>query len=198
MFNDFNTFVLVYLNWLSDNEIIKNIALILADLPIFFLPLFLIIWWIIFTFKNKENKKDNLLLIFYSICTWVLINYIVKFFVDVERPETVLESKWNLILEHVPDKSFPSDHSTVTFAFLSSLYLFGFKKTFAIFLPFWILMNLSRIIAWVHWPLDIIAWIIIWITSALIISKFQNQLNKISNILKKLDFVLYIKKLIIK
>ena len=50
-------------------------------------------------------------------------------------------------MSHVPDASFPSDHATVSIAFLTSLFLANYKRIGLIFLPFVIIMNLSRIIA---------------------------------------------------
>jgi membrane-associated phospholipid phosphatase len=43
-------------------------------------------------------------------------------------------------------------------------------------------MNLSRVIAWVHWPYDILAWACVWVWSAYIIYKYQA-----SKYLKMLD-----------
>jgi membrane-associated phospholipid phosphatase len=51
------------------------------------------------------------------------------------------------------------------------MFLFGYKKSAFTILPFFIIMLLSRIIAWVHWPLDIIVWSIVWIFSSFIIFK---------------------------
>jgi undecaprenyl-diphosphatase len=61
------------------------------------------------------------------------------------------------LLDHIPDASFPSDHASVSVAFLTALYLTGYKKVFWAFMPWVILMNLCRVIAGVHWPFDILA-----------------------------------------
>jgi undecaprenyl-diphosphatase len=81
----------------------------------------------------------------------------------------------------LPDASFPSDHATVSFAFFTGLFLANYKKLWFIFFPFIILMNLSRIIAWVHWPFDIIVWIMVWIIWAIISFKILKKIDTINN-----------------
>jgi membrane-associated phospholipid phosphatase len=44
----------------------------------------------------------------------MILNQFLKFFIIEERPDSIIKP----ILEHVPDNSFPSDHATVSFAFL--------------------------------------------------------------------------------
>ena len=166
---ELNKELLIYLNSLLDNPIIEKITLIFSDLPIFFLPIFLGIAWLYYTYKEKNiNKKKDLLFIFYSCLIWIIINLVIKNIVHIDRPETVIEWVWKLLLDHIPDASFPSDHATVSTAFLISLFYWDYKKTGLIFMIAMIIMNLSRIILWVHWPLDVICWMFVWILSATI------------------------------
>jgi membrane-associated phospholipid phosphatase len=50
-------------------------------------------------------------------------------------------------MSHIPDASFPSDHTAVSIAFVTALFLSGYKKIAIIFLPFALIMNVSRIIS---------------------------------------------------
>lgn len=185
LLKNFNEFWLTSLNSLTQYAFIKNISIIFADAPIFILPIFLISFWIIHN-KNKENdKKWNLLFIAYSIILAIFINIIIQNLVDIDRPETHLQNAWNLILNHIPDASFPSDHARVSISFLTSLFLFWYRKSAFSILPFFVIMLFSRIIAGVHWPLDIIVWSIVWIISWFSIFKFRN-INLFKNINKLL------------
>ena len=158
---------------------------IFADLPIFFIPIFLVIAWLYYTFKEKNiDRKKDLILIFLIPIIWIIINLIIQQVIHIPRPETYIKP----ILSHIPDASFPSDHAVVSFWFLFSLYLFGYKKTFWIYLPFVILMNLSRIAGGVHWFWDIIVGMVIALIVSVLIWRYKNSkvLKSISEFFVKL------------
>jgi undecaprenyl-diphosphatase len=161
------------LNWLSHNSIIEEIVYIFADAPIFILPIFLLWCWIFFNYKKNILWKNTLLFILYSIIFAIVINLIIQRFVLLERPEESLKNAGKLILQHIPDRSFPSDHATVASAFFFSLLLFWFSRWAFIFLPFAGIMLFSRIIWWIHWPFDVCFWIIVWYISSFTIYKNQ-------------------------
>ncbi len=185
---ELNKEILILLNSLTKYSFIENIALYFSDLPIFFLPLFLTISWIYFSYKNNIDKKNDLLYIFYWTIIAISINLIVQNFITLERPETALEWIWKLILNHVPDASFPSDHAAVSVSFLVWLFFSKYKKIWYCFLIPVIIMNLSRVILWVHWPFDILWWSIVWIVSSIIsfkILKTNNTIIKINDFIIK-------------
>lgn len=180
--------LLQYFNSLTEYEWLANIIYVMADAPIFIIPLFLVIWWFYFNIKKNQNWKEKLLFIFYSTIIAILISSFIQQFVDLDRPETSLHNAGKLILNHIPDNSFPSDHASVGMAFISSLYLFGFQKIAFIFLPIFMFMLFSRIAGWVHWPFDVGVWIIVWIISGILISKLQKIciFQKINTLILKL------------
>lgn len=182
MLQEINKEILIYLNTLWNNYFIEKIVIFFVDLPIFFIPLFLVIAWIYYTYKEKnKQKKQDLLFIFYWVVISIVFALIIQQIVHIDRPETVLDWIWKLLIKHIPDASFPSDHATVSFAFLTWLFFANYKKTWYIFLIFALIMNLSRVIAWIHWPFDVIVWMIIWIIWGLISFKI---LYKIKNLEK--------------
>ena len=186
---EMNNFLLTYLNnLLIENKCLENVIFLFADTPIFFLPLFLLWFRFYFNYKNDNNWKNKLILIFYSVVLAIAINLIIQQFVHLERPEEYLKNTWKLILEHLPDASFPSDHASVSISFLTSLFLFWFTRYWLFILPFFIIMNLSRVIAWIHWPFDVIWGIIVWIISSLIIYSIQknNYLVKLNSYIIKI------------
>ncbi len=191
MFQEINKEWLIYMNSLQKYDFIQNTVLFFADTPIFFLPIFLITLWIYYTYSKSSNKKESkekLLYIFYSVIIWILISIWIQQIIHLERPEEALKWVWMLILNHIPDASFPSDHATVSIAFLTSLFLAWYKKTWLYFFIFVVLMLLSRVIVWVHWPFDIVAWVIVWIFSSFITFKYLTKskyLTKINHIIIK-------------
>lgn len=184
LIRNINNNIAIYLNNFILNNNLQNFIWFFVDAPIFFLPVFLIVSRLYWNFKVKDNlQKENLLYIFYTTIVWLVLNSLLKIFIFEYRPEWIIQP----ILTHVPDNSFPSDHATVSFSFLTALYLFGYKKTFWLFLPFVIVMNFSRIAGWIHWFFDIIVWMSLWIISAFIIYFIQDKkyIKKINKIILK-------------
>jgi len=194
MIQEINKELLIYLNSLLNYDIIQYMTLCLADTPIFFLPIFLIWFWLYYTYKKDTTilteinltknllQKENLIYIFYSALLWIIISLIIQQIIHIERPETVLEWTWKLLLKHLPDASFPSDHATVAISFLTSLFLAWYKKIWLFFTPFVILMLMSRVILWVHWPLDIIVWSLVWLSSSFIVFKYITKIKIINKL----------------
>ncbi len=202
---EINKEILIYLNSLTEYDFISNIASLMADLPIFFLPIFLSGMWIYYTYRKNSNiitelhltksllEKENLLYIFYSVVIWITISLLIQQVVQVDRPEEALKGAWTLILSHIPDASFPSDHATVAIAFLTSLFLAWFKRVWLFFAPFAILMIVSRVVLWVHWPFDIIVWSLVGIFSSFLTFNYITKLalvNKLNQfIVKTLNYI---------
>ncbi len=171
-FIDINKYVSSFLNNFVLNNHLEKFIWMMADLPIFFLPIFLLWVWSYYTFVNKNiERKKNLLYIFYWVVLAVLINIIIQKLFPTQRPDTFIKP----ILDHVPDNSFPSDHAAVSFAFLTWMFLAKYKKTALIFSIFVIFMLFSRIAWWLHWFFDIIVWSLIWIFASFVI--FKNTKN---------------------
>ena len=164
----------LYLNSFTDNVIIAKIIYLFADAPIFFLPLFLVGYWLYFNYKKEHQNKNILLFIFYSTLIAVIFSIFIQNLVHIDRPEDSLHHAGKMILSHIPDASFPSDHASVSSEFLMSLFLFWFIRIWLILLPFMVVMLFSRIAGWVHWPLDIVAGICIGCFSSFLVYKSQN------------------------
>ena len=183
MFQQYNEQGLIFLNSFADTVTLQKFFWFLADIPIFFLPIFLIWMWLYYVIKNNNVQKKSLLLLFYSTVLALLINIVIQNLVHFDRPESVLQWVWHLILNHIPDASFPSDHTAVSIAFATALFFTGYKKVAYVFFPLAFAMNISRIISWVHWPFDVIVGTIIWLFSGYIIcvllknNKYMNMLN---------------------
>lgn len=207
MLQEINKEILIWLNYLMNYDIVKAMVSYFVDSPIFFLPLFLFTMWIYYTYSKKTTivselhltknliEKENLLFIFYSVIIWILINIFIQHFIHIERPEDALKWIWILILNHIPDASFPSDHATVSIAFLTSLVYAWYKKTATVFAPFVIIMIISRVIVWVHWPFDILGWTVIWFISSFITFKYIAKNKTINKINQKIINIMSIFKL---
>jgi len=183
-----NQEILIWLNgFVSNNNIPENLIFFFTDTPIFFIPIFLVWYWLYYNFKNDKINKIELLNIFYSIIIAIIIALIIQQFIQIDRPENYLKWTKALIMKHLPDASFPSDHATVIFTFTFWLFFTNYKKLWFLFLIFSILMWLARISVWVHWPTDILWWIFLWLFSSFLTFKYLKNLNFLN---KLNDFIL--------
>ena len=185
---EYNVELFQFMNELTRFEIIEMIVPRMADIPIFFLPLFLTSAWIYYTFWSKfqwdarYNLRENLMFIFYACVVVYIFSHIIKMFIYIDRPETAITEAGKLLLYKIPDVSFPSDHASISIAFLTALYFMHYKKIFWIFLPFVITMNFSRVVAWVHWPTDIMWGLLIWILAGYIGTRVLPQIKFVKKI----------------
>lgn len=195
---EINIELLQYLNNLSQYSFIDKFVKIFVDGPILLIPIFLLWYWIYYSYtKNKIDvfeKKSDLILIFVWIVIWLSISLIIQQIVHIDRPEQHLQAWAKLLLDHLPDASFPSDHATVSIAFVFWLLFAWYKKYFWIFLVLMIFMNISRVIAWVHWPFDILWWSIVWFSWAFVSFKYLKKIKLVKNLnLKIIKLLNYIK-----
>lgn len=170
------------LNSFMQYEIIEKIVIFFSDMPIFFLPAFLVFMWLYYTYKDKNaNKKKDLLFIFYACVVGMIISLFIQFIYFTPRPDAAWVWAWKLVMFNIPDASFPSNHATVSIAFLTALFLAKYRLIAFLFLVPAVLMNLSRVTMQLHWPFDIIWWTIVWIIWAFISFKLLKKNKKIDN-----------------
>lgn len=159
------------IRWLVDVNSIFQITIIkyLSDSWVIIVAVFLVFFWLYWSYKKDESHKENSLLIFYSIAFAFVIYIALNQFLPIRpRPETV--SSIRPLIDHLPDNSFPSWHAIFAWASILAFFIYTRNKISAyLVMILWILMLFSRIASWVHYPWDIIIWFIIWIFWAWIV-----------------------------
>ncbi len=116
------------------------------------------------------------ILMLFSAIVAAVVTYGLKPLLDMARPPGVYEQgMFNLIGDSIRSGSFPSAHAVTAFTF-AGLLIFGLKLRMAgtaLLLVIASLMAVSRMVAGVHWPTDVLAgsvvglvsvWIAVWIT----------------------------------
>jgi hypothetical protein len=88
---ELNKQLLQYLNGLLDYRLIESIVEIMADGPIFILPLFLLFGWFYYAYMKNVERKKVLLHIFYATVVGIIISLAIQQFVNIDRPETAIE-----------------------------------------------------------------------------------------------------------
>ena len=104
-------------------------------------------------FRVFWEKKKEILLVFSSgVLAWIIAE-ILKILIHVSRPFVTLPDIHNLFTE--TGYSFPSGHATFFSALAVSIFFLHKKAGYA-FIFFALLIGLARIIAGVHFPIDIL------------------------------------------
>lgn len=126
------------------------------------LPYVIILLFVAFVFFKREHYKKSLLLLGTGLGAGLFARYVlvdlIRLFVNSPRPFAVLESV-NPLVVHEATASFPSGHAAFFGALAMVVFLVN-KKAGVIFFLLALFVGIARVMAGIHWPLDIIAGII--------------------------------------
>ena len=128
-------------------------------------------------FRVFLEKKKEILTVFISGGIAVFFDLVLKFLIHAPRPFIVLNNIQNLFPE--TGYAFPSGHATFFMALAVSLF-FLHKKAGYIFIFFAIIIGLARIIAGVHFPIDILGGFILGVVIVYLFKNIYNDFNSIT------------------
>lgn len=105
-------------------------------------------------FQDFLQKKKEILSVFVAgVVAWVLA-YVLKILFAVPRPFVTFSKVQALIPEN--GFAFPSGHATFFMSLAFSIFLLH-KKAGYVFLSFALLIGIARIVAGVHFPIDVLS-----------------------------------------
>ena len=118
--------------------------------------------WIILTLillLIPKTRKTGIIMTAALLVDLVLCNLLLKNLVARTRPFDV-NTAVQLLVAKPKDYSFPSGHTAASFASVTALYFAGEKKMWKVALVLAVLIALSRLYLYVHYPTDIIGGVI--------------------------------------
>lgn len=124
-------------------------------------------FFVIFSRNRRRGLKIVLFAITSAVLARLVITEIIRYFYHNPRPFIVYDFA-PLIYDF--NNSFPSGHAAFFFALATAVFLFHRKWGIAYFAVA-VIIVLSRIVAGVHWPSDILGGVIVGVGSALLILK---------------------------
>lgn len=136
-----------------------------------YLQYILIIAFFVFLVCSAYSRREKIKIFLVSFISVVVarlgITELIRFFYHRPRPFLTYQ-----VHQLIPEQgySFPSGHSTFFFALAAALYFYN-KKLGSVFFIAAFLMNISRIIAGVHYPSDILGGMLIGIAVGYIVKK---------------------------
>ena len=132
-----------------------------------------------FSLKVRQKWQAIFSVFFVGAFSWCIAE-IIKILIHSPRPFVALSNVWSLFSE--TGYSFPSQHATF-FASITMMIFAINKKAGYIFMIFTLLIGIARIMAGVHFPVDIIGGFLLGTIIAVVFSLIfkENKLNDINN-----------------
>lgn len=131
--------------------------------------------FLLLLFFSKYAKQEKLRIFWVTIISTIVarlgVTELIRFFYHRPRPFVSYQAH-QLLSQN--GWSFPSGHSAFFFAMAMAIYLYNKKWGIGFFLAA-VLMNISRIIAGVHYPSDIIGGAIVGMAIAYIVFYFAER-----------------------
>ncbi|OLA19554.1 MAG: phosphatase PAP2 family protein [Dorea sp. 42_8] len=133
--------------------------------------------WIILTVLLliiPKTRKTGVIMLAALLVDVLLCNVFIKNLVARTRPFDV-NTAVQLLVAKPRDYSFPSGHTAASFASVTALYLAGEKKMWKAALVLAVLIALSRLYLYVHYPTDILGGIIVGIVAGYAAKRIINM-----------------------
>jgi len=150
-----NQTLFTYLNNLALKLEIFDVVVVFFAKYLIWVLVFSIVGWALYRlFRYDEVRWRELIVIFLGAALAWIIAQLFKYSLVIPRPFVVLDNV-NLLFPHGDTGTFPSGHATFSFALATMLFYYH-KQLAWLYIFGAFLIGASRVIAGVHWPLDIL------------------------------------------
>ena len=153
------------------SHILDLLAISLANgMPYFFILVEIYLYFV-------AKKKKEAIFAFYSVVMALGISFLISLFYTHNRP--FMDNLGVALIQHKPDTSFPSDHTTFLFAIAWS-FMFFRVRFWSLFLVLAFLGGITRVYTGVHYPFDILGGMVVGLIGAGIIYICREKLEKLN------------------
>lgn len=121
--------------------------------------------FLLFGLKNKKWRSRGFLVLFSLAVNFLACNVILKPLIDRTRPYYVLD--YTPLIPPVGDPSFPSGHTSASFAAATAIYAINRKWGIVAYI-FAAVMGFSRLYLGVHFPTDVLAGALLGVAASMV------------------------------
>jgi undecaprenyl-diphosphatase len=164
-----NETIFKYLNNFAGQSQILDGAIVFCADTLGIILLFCLILFL-FSYEHKKQGFYNIVVVLGAAFLAYVVAYILKNIYPSPRPFIALDNVHKLI-DHGGIDSFPSGHATFFSAVATALYFYHKKIAFFYAIGA-LIIGLSRIIAGIHWPFDILGGYILGGIIAILVYRF--------------------------
>jgi len=167
-------------NLAGQSKIFDDLIIFLTAYLQYFLGLVFLLVLFSWSYSKREKVRIFLVIFLSAVIARLGVTELIRYFYNRPRPFMIYQ-----VQQLIPESgwSFPSGHSTFFFAMSTAIYFYNKKWGIAFFIAS-ILMNVSRIVAGVHYPSDILGGAMVGIAVGwLIFALFgRNKLSAMHNV----------------
>ena len=170
-------------NLANKNTLFDKIMIFFSkDVSYIFMAVIALIFILGFIKKNEEYRKVSVSTFIITVIN-LLLSFIIGSIYYVDRP--FVHNKVNLLVPHVKDASFPSDHATGTMSIALGLGKYS-RILGTIMTILSIIVGFSRVYVGNHYPSDVIgAYIMVFVTSYIYNLKLRSKVENLYEIIEK-------------
>lgn len=141
--------------------------------------IFGLLFVLLFVWRSRESGqlRRTIMLAVLSGALGLLVAVALASVVYRPRPFVVLPHRVKLLLPHAADSSFPSDHATGSAGFAVGMWRAPSSSIRWLFTLVALLVGVSRLIAGVHWPSDILGSYLLGALSAQVVWAMSRPLS---------------------
>lgn len=162
--NELNHDVATTMINISGQPVADTVMFLAANYITYLIPPLLVLLWF-----TGGRERYLAFLAFFSVVAGQLIIEFIQFFYHHPRPFVFYET----LSVRAPDNSFPSQHAATMFTFAFTLIAEKWKKLGSLFLIFGVINGFARMYLGLHFPLDIVGGILIFIPAYLLVKTLE-------------------------
>ena len=154
-----------------DNVFAVNLGIFLADYLVYVVALFLILYWVFGSEQQKNIALKSVVIALVALCFAQLVGLVYP------HPRPFVMGVGHTLIEHAPDYSFPSDHTTLCASIAISFLISKAYRIGLVLLIVAVVIGIARIYVGVHFPFDIMGGFVLSLLVALMMQPIWHKIG---------------------